>query len=173
MHKSKLIGILVACGGFVWGGLFALLFYAGVTFDDLSVSAAIMGWIIFGLIPFTGGLIAGIILIHRGAKAELEQKSMELERDVLNAVTTRGEVQFDAVAVEAAVPVRRIEEAVQSLVGKRLFTGYVDWKSRRLYSVEASQIADDSCPNCGGQMGLAGKGVVKCDHCGSEVFLPQ
>jgi DNA-directed RNA polymerase subunit RPC12/RpoP len=31
--------------------------------------------------------------------------------------------------------------------------------------------ADRKCPNCGGELTLAGKGVIKCPFCGSEVFL--
>ncbi len=31
--------------------------------------------------------------------------------------------------------------------------------------------ADRKCPNCGGQVELVGKSVIKCPFCGSEVFL--
>jgi DNA-directed RNA polymerase subunit RPC12/RpoP len=27
------------------------------------------------------------------------------------------------------------------------------------------------CPNCGGEVELAGKGVIKCPYCGAEIFL--
>ena len=41
-----------------------------------------------------------------------------------------------------------------------------------LYSKQASQMkADRKCPNCSGELTLAGKGVIKCPFCGSEVFL--
>jgi DNA-directed RNA polymerase subunit RPC12/RpoP len=27
------------------------------------------------------------------------------------------------------------------------------------------------CPNCGGEQAFAGKGVITCPYCGSELFL--
>ena len=31
--------------------------------------------------------------------------------------------------------------------------------------------ADHKCPNCAGELELAGKGVIQCPFCGAEVFL--
>ncbi len=28
-----------------------------------------------------------------------------------------------------------------------------------------------TCPNCGGQLELGGKGIIKCPYCGAEIFL--
>jgi len=40
-----------------------------------------------------------------------------------------------------------------------------------LWSEQASQMkADRKCPNCGGQVELAGKGVVTSPYCRAEVF---
>jgi DNA-directed RNA polymerase subunit RPC12/RpoP len=40
-----------------------------------------------------------------------------------------------------------------------------------LYSVEAAKLTGNKCPNCGAEQQFAGKGVIKCQYCGSEVFL--
>jgi len=41
-----------------------------------------------------------------------------------------------------------------------------------LYSVEAQKLKDNgTCPKCGGKLELAGKGLIKCPYCGTEVFL--
>jgi DNA-directed RNA polymerase subunit RPC12/RpoP len=52
-----------------------------------------------------------------------------------------------------------------------LFSGYINWDDGVLYSKQASQLKTGTCPNCGAKLELAGKGVVKCSACGSEVFL--
>ena len=58
------------------------------------------------------------------------------------------------------------------LVGLGLFTGYVDWRKGVLHSVEAAQLQGrQTCPNCGGELELAGKGLIRCPYCGAEIFL--
>jgi DNA-directed RNA polymerase subunit RPC12/RpoP len=47
----------------------------------------------------------------------------------------------------------------------------MNWDEGLLYSADASKLAHDRCPRCGGEITLAGKGVAQCAHCGSEIFL--
>ena len=30
---------------------------------------------------------------------------------------------------------------------------------------------DFTCPNCGGALELAGKGLIRCPYCGAEIFI--
>ena len=60
---------------------------------------------------------------------------------------------------------------IYKLVGLGLFTGYVNWKDGVLYSVEASNLTVNRCPNCGGEHAFAVKGVITCQYCGSDIFL--
>jgi tRNA(Ile2) C34 agmatinyltransferase TiaS len=52
------------------------------------------------------------------------------------------------------------------------FTGHLNWEDELVYSKEARHLrAGGVCPNCRSPMGLAGKGVIRCDRCDTEVFL--
>ena len=94
------------------------------------------------------------------------------ERKILDMVLTQGKVRLDEVALEINASRDEVEDMVRDLVGKQLFTGAVNWRDGLLYSKEAAQLkADHKCPNCGGELQLAGKGVIECPFCGSEVFM--
>jgi len=87
-------------------------------------------------------------------------------------VLAQGKVTLSEVALELNMPMDQVEDMVRDLVGKNLFSGAINWEDGVLYSKQASQMkADRKCPNCGGELTLAGKGVIKCPFCGSEVFL--
>ena len=52
--------------------------------------------------------------------------------------------------------------------------GAINWDKGLLYSVESQQLTEGrKCPNCGGDLQFAGKGLIVCPYCGSEVFLTK
>ena len=72
------------------------------------------------------------------------------------------------------MPSDSIKDMIRDLVGKQLFSGAINWDKGILYSVESQQLTDGrKCPNRGGQVEFAGKGVIVCPFCGSEVFLTK
>jgi tRNA(Ile2) C34 agmatinyltransferase TiaS len=65
-----------------------------------------------------------------------------------------------------------IKSLVHKLVGLQVFSGYINWDKGVLYSDEAQQLRElDKCRNCGGEIQLAGKGVMTCKYCGTEYFV--
>jgi DNA-directed RNA polymerase subunit RPC12/RpoP len=65
-----------------------------------------------------------------------------------------------------------VRDDVYHLVGMGVLTGYVNWEKGMLYSQEAAQLRNrTTCPNCGGELALGGKGVIVCPYCGAEIFL--
>jgi hypothetical protein len=96
----------------------------------------------------------------------------ERHRHILGMIHAQGAVSLDEMAREMNLPKGLIREWIYQLVQAGKFTGYLNWDEEMIYSREAQSLrAGGTCPNCGGAMGLAGKGVIRCDHCGTEVFL--
>lgn len=113
----------------------------------------------------------GVFMMVSGKKEQAELIEVEKEKLILNMIDTRGKVRLSDIAIETGLTTDQVAKYVYDLVGKKLFTGYVDWKGGVLQSQEAADIPQDKCPNCGGQLEMAGKGVVKCPYCGAETFL--
>jgi hypothetical protein len=96
----------------------------------------------------------------------------ERQLRLLGMVESRGAVSLDEMAREFNVDRGLIKAWLYALVHRGEFTGYLNWDEEMIYSAQASQLrAGGQCPNCGGAMGLAGRGVIHCAHCGTEVFL--
>ncbi|RME82352.1 MAG: hypothetical protein D6775_11120 [Caldilineae bacterium] len=150
----------------------ALLGVQAVTEETATVGGQLLGFVIvlvFVVIPI--GAI-GAYLLMRGRAEETAMAKAREQRKILNMVLTQGKVSLDEIVFELNKPRPEVEDMVRDLVGKQLFTGAINWKDGILYSKEAAQLkADRKCPNCGGELELAGRGVIECPWCGSEVFL--
>ncbi len=121
------------------------------------------------VLPLGGG---GVYLLTKGRQEGAEYAEIAKEKKILNMVLAQGQVTVSQVALELNEPRDKVEDHIRDLVGKNLFSGAINWQDGVLYSKQASQMkADRKCPNCGGQVELVGKSVIKCPFCGSEVFL--
>lgn len=155
--------------------LLAFVAWASVALGTGETSAGGMTLgIVLALLVF--GLLfgAGVYLFRKGT---VEQKQFEVvrqEKKILNMVLVQGQVTIAELVAELQEPRDRVEDMIRDIVGKRLFSGAINWDRGVLYSVESQQLTDGrTCPNCSGQLVFAGKGLVKCPFCGSEVFLTK
>ena len=170
--QSRTIGlILVAIAGLATLAAGALL-VAQVQAGETTVPGALLGLLIVLVVlalPLGGG---GAYLVAKGKDEGAQLRRVGKQRKVLDMVLTQGKVTLAECALEIQVTRDEVEDLVRDLVGRELFSGAIDWKGGVLYSKEAAKMKSDStCPSCGGRVELAGKGVVKCAYCGSEVFL--
>ena len=169
---GRVFGIILIVVGLVL--LLALLSFlvVGASSNQLGSGGLALGIVLVVIIalPILG---AGAFLTIKGGQEAAEMAEVTKEKKLLNMVTTQGKVSVAEAALEMGLTRDDVKNYVYDLVGKGLFTGYVNWNDGVLISQQASQMPRDKCPNCGGQLELAGKGTVKCPYCGSEIFLPQ
>ncbi len=172
MNQGRLIGIILMVIGFgiaIISGLF-LAVQAGSE-EGLSGGAVVVGGGL-AFIPIALFIGFGIYMYVKGGQEADEESVMEKQRQLLDIVRSRGQVDINTLAIEMKTNVDAVKDMVHQLVGLQVFSGYINWKEGTLYSSEASNLRElDKCKNCGGEIQLAGKGVVVCPFCGTEYFL--
>lgn len=170
--QGRTLGIILIVVAVIAFLVAAALLITQLSSGETTASGAVLGLLIALIVfvlPLGGG---GIYLLTRGKQEAAEFAEVEKQKKILNMVLAQGKVSLSDVAVELNTPIDKVEDMVRDLVGKGLFSGAINWKDGILYSKQASQLkADHKCPNCGGQLELAGKDVVECPFCGSTVFL--
>jgi len=157
-----IVGLIIPALGILWG-----LANLG---DELETSGFVFvaGLVVVIGLPFLG---AGAYLVVRGRAEETQMAEVQKQKQVLNMVVTRGQVSIAEAALELDVSRDQIKAWVYDLVGKGLFSGYINWDDGLLISRRMAELRGNKCPNCGGKVELGGKGVVSCPYCGTEVFL--
>ncbi len=160
------MAILICLGASAWLGV------ALFSESSATVGGQTLGFIlvfIFIVLPLAA--VVGYLLWH-GKQEEARMSRAQMERTILNMVLTQGKVRISDVSLELNISREQTEDLIRDLVGKNLFSGAINWKDGILFSEEASQLkTEQRCPNCGAKLELAGKGLIVCPYCGSEVFL--
>ncbi|GIK75969.1 MAG: hypothetical protein BroJett021_49570 [Chloroflexota bacterium] len=140
---------------------------------ETSSGGAVLGLLLALLVmaPLFG---IGAYLFRKGGQEQAEYAFVAKEKQILNAVLARGQVTVNELIADLQLPREEIEKMIQDLVGKQLFSGAINWEKGVLYSVESQKLTGDhKCPNCGGDVQFAGKGLIVCPYCGSQVFLTK
>lgn len=169
--SGRLTGLLMLGAGLIVGVGFWAWLLQGVSEKRLAGSGAVFGFVLSLLIvlPLVAG---GIYFMVKGRSEAKDLAEVEEQRRLLDMVSTRGQVSIADLVLDLKSSKDQVQRDLTQLVGRGLFSGYVDWSKGMLYSVEASKLQGrTTCPNCGGAVELAGKGLIKCPFCGAEIFL--
>jgi ribosomal protein S27AE len=173
MTTGRVIGVILLVAGILLSLVCSLVAYTStraVEDQTAATGGATLGIAIAIILalPLIG---AGIYLYVRGGAEAREMVEIKRQRKILDMVKTRGQVNISDLVFELRSNSEQVRNDIYKLVGMGLFTGYVNWDDGVLYSVEASKLTGNKCPRCGGEQAFAGKGVIKCQYCGAEVFL--
>jgi hypothetical protein len=170
MTRTVGIILLVAAVGACLIG--SVLLGTGLAQGNLEPAGAALGFALLAVL-LVGPLAAvGVVILVRVRHEEAEDAEAEEQRKILDMVKTRGEVRISDVIIELHSDLPTVQNMIYDLVGMGVFSGYINWDEGILYSEQASELRDlKQCRNCGGDLSLAGKGVVKCPYCGTEYFL--
>jgi DNA-directed RNA polymerase subunit RPC12/RpoP len=169
MSQGKTIGAILGGIGFA----IVLLALAWAATSTIADSAKVLA-VVFGFIVAAPLLGFGIYTFTKGQAEAGEEKVIAKQRRLLSMVMTQGKVNINDATLELQTTRDETRQLIYDLIGKQLFTGYVNWQDGMLFSADAAKLKEGGkCPNCGGKLELAGKGMIKCPYCGSEVFLNQ
>ncbi len=165
---------------------------SGLMIGSAVLLLAFLAWLITALRANEttgGGLAIGIVLacavlfpvfgigaylFRRGNAESTDFAMLQQQKKLLNMILTQGQLTVAEAALALNLPRDTIEEMIRDLVGKQLFSGAINWEKGVLYSVESQSLtASRQCPNCGGELSFAGKGLIVCPYCGSEIFLTK
>lgn len=171
MNSGRLVGIILIVVGFGIAVIAGLWLASQVSGGQVQSGGALIG---AGLAFIPVALLVGfgIYLYVQGGKEAETESEMQKQRQLLDIVKSRGQVAVSDLALEMKTNVDTVKNLVHQLVGLQVFSGYINWDKGILYSSDASNLRGlEKCKNCGGEIKLAGKGVVVCPFCGTEYFL--
>jgi hypothetical protein len=171
LSSGRIVGILLLAGGVILGFIGLSWLGANLADGQLRTGGAILGGalLVVVVLPLLGG---GVFLLVRSKSEQAEEEERQEMRRILDAVKVRGQVTLSELVLEIGSDRDSVQDQIHSLVGMGLFSGYINWDEGTLYSSEAANLRDlERCKHCGGEVDFVGKGVLACQHCGTEYFL--
>jgi len=170
---GRIVGMALMIGSVVIFIAFAAWASTALMTTETSSGGMVLG-LVLALVVLTPVFGVGVYLYRSGTAEQGQYALVQQERRILNMVLTQGQVTIGELVSELQEPRDNVEEMIRDLVGKQLFSGAINWEKGILYSVESQKLTDGrKCPNCGGELQFAGKGLIVCPYCGSEVFLTK
>jgi hypothetical protein len=175
MNSGKIIGIILIGSALIVAAISLAWLASGLADDEsnLRLSGAVLGGAVILIAIVLPLLAAGIFAFNKGRTEERAMAHVGRQRKMLGIVEAAGQISIADLALQMQGTRDSVREDLYDLVSKGLFSGYVDWDRGVLYTQQASELRGrQTCPNCGGQFEISGKGLLRCPFCGAEIFLP-
>jgi DNA-directed RNA polymerase subunit RPC12/RpoP len=170
---GRVVGIVLMAGSVILLLVFIIWALTALGTGETSSGGMVLGMLL-ALIVMAPIFGVGVYAFRKGTAEKEQFAVVQQEKKILNMVLTQGQVTIPELVAELEEPRESVEDMIRDLVGKQLFSGAINWDKGILYSVESQELtAGGKCPNCGGDLTFAGKGLIVCPYCGSEVFLTK
>lgn len=170
---GRVVGLGLMVGSVVLFVAFMAWASTALLTSETSTGGMVLG-LLLALVVLTPIFGVGVYLLRSGTQEQSQFAVVKQERQILNMVLAQGQVTIGELVAELQQPRDVVEDMIRDLVGKQLFSGAINWEKGILYSVESQALTTGrKCPNCGGELEFAGKGLIVCPYCGSEVFLTK
>ncbi|MEI2692460.1 MAG: hypothetical protein V9H69_23180 [Anaerolineae bacterium] len=171
--SGKVVGIILIVFGIAAIGIASVWALAEMSSGSaLSLGGAALALALVFFLVTAPTVGVGAYLLVKGQRESAELAEVDKQRKLLNIILSRGQVNMSDLVLELGSSTDQVKAWIYDLVGKGLFSGYINWNDGILYSKQAGSIRETKkCPNCGGQMQFGGKGVITCPYCGTDVFL--
>lgn len=172
---GRTAGLLMLGAGLLIGAVATAWLASGLSDDEsgLRLSGAVFGGALVFIVLVLPLVAGGIFLYIRGGAEAKQFANAARQRKLLGIVESAGEISIADLALQLEGSRESVRADLYDLVSKGLFAGYVDWNRGILFARQASQLrGQETCPNCGAPLSLAGKGLIRCPYCGAEIFLP-
>lgn len=163
---GRVLGLIL-----IIGGVILCLLVAAVSLTSAETTGGRVLGTVIGATLGAPMVAVGAFMLIRGIQEASAMATVQQQKKLLGMVRAQGRVNVADAALELGVSRDQLKAWVYDLVNKGLFTGYINWDDGDLISVDAAKIETNRCPRCGGELELAGKGVVECPYCGTEIFL--
>ncbi len=171
---GKTLGYILIAGGIIVGIIITALMLVYRGEGRLTPGGLALGITLGFLVLVLPQLGFGAFLLWKGGQDAVVTARAQDQRQLLDMVKTRGQIAISDLVIELDSSRDIVQQNLYQLVGMGLFSGYVNWDEGMLYSRQATELHQlNKCEHCGGELELAGKGVIRCPFCGTEYFLER
>jgi ribosomal protein S27AE len=171
---GRIVGLVMMIGSAVVFLGWTAWSLASMFSEETATTGGVVLGLFMALVVLAPLFGIGVYLFRQGTQETEQFAVVQQEKKILNMVLAQGQVTIAQVVAELQAPRDTVEDMIRSLVGKQLFSGAINWDKGILYSVESQSLTENhKCPNCGGDLRFAGKGLIVCPFCGSQVFLTK
>jgi hypothetical protein len=175
MHPrtAQALGLILIGIGIGIGAAFWVFLRTQQEAGELTPGGFGAGLILLSVIvlPIIG---AGLYISVRGLVEGRRQKHREQLRRIAGVIQVRGRITLSELALEMGISMEELKKCLYELGAMGAFKGYADWQEGVLYCGEMAALVESrQCPRCGGQVDIAGRGVLTCKYCGTDIFIPK